>query len=71
MYFKKIKDSTGDYISPENVRYMVSSVRRVRNQQGVNVGCEEHPSLQHALESWGLRPVSASIVISAGNENQV
>lgn len=70
MYFKKIKALDGDYISPEKIRYMVSAVRRVRNHQGVNVGCEEFATLEEALEAWNLMHESAVTQISVGNENQ-
>lgn len=39
----------------DGVRFSISSARRVRSPQGVNVGYEEFPSLEDALEAWGLR----------------
>lgn len=39
----------------DGVRFSISSARRVRSPQGVNVGYEEFPSLEDALAAWGLR----------------
>lgn len=43
--------------------------RRVRTPEGVNVGYEAFPSLEDALEAWGLRVCSALLLSSPIREN--
>lgn len=58
MYYKKVMDLQGAYCDALGIVYDVHVARRVRNAQGVNVGYEEFPSLEAALEHWGLVPIS-------------
>lgn len=55
-YYSKFTCSDGSFVDKDGVRYDVVCVRRVRTQEGVNVGYEPFPSLQDALEAWGLIP---------------
>jgi hypothetical protein len=56
-YYAKFKSPDGEYVDSTGVRYDVSAVRRVRSPQGLNVGYVPFPSLEDALEYWGLVPV--------------
>ena len=53
-YYAKFKSPDGEYADAQGIRYDVSTVRRVRSPQGLNVGHEQFPSLAAALEAWGL-----------------
>lgn len=44
----------GDYIAEDNTRFTVSTARRVRSADGINVGYEQFASLADALAAWGL-----------------
>lgn len=57
MFYKTEKDVQGEYVGPDGDCYCVLVARRVRNAQGVNVGYVEFPSLEAALEYWGLRDI--------------
>lgn len=48
-YYAKCKSADGAYMDAEGVRYDVSTVRRVRSNNGINVGYEQYPSLEAAL----------------------
>lgn len=56
MFYKKEDDSQGEYIGGDGERYTVLVARRVRCNDGVNAGYVEFPSLEAALEHWGLVP---------------
>ena len=56
MYYKKTMIHDGAYEDASGQRWDVCAVRRVRDAKGVNVGYEEFPSLEAALEAWGLAP---------------
>lgn len=53
-YYAKFKSPDGSYVDGIGLRYDVSTVRRVRNADGVNVGYSLFPSLEEALEKWKL-----------------
>lgn len=61
MFYAKFESPDGDYIDAGGRRYDVSVVRRVRCSRGVNVGYEEFPTLEAALEHWGLVRVALAI----------
>ena len=54
MLYSKCESPDGAYVDAVGTRYDVSAARRVRSAEGVNVGYEEFPSLEAALEAWGL-----------------
>ena len=58
IYFKMIPDVLGDYLNSTGERFSVCMARRVRSPLGVNIGYEPFPSLEAALEHWGLGAVS-------------
>ena len=58
MYYARFESADGAYVDASGVRYDVSEVRRVRSAAGVNVGYVQFPSLEAALEAWGLRSAS-------------
>ena len=57
--FARFESADGEYVDAAGMRFAVSEVRRVRNAAGVNVGYEAFPSLQDALDAWGLRAFPA------------
>lgn len=61
MLYAKFEDSEGSYADSACRRYDVCVVRRVRSPQGLNVGYVPFPSLEDALEYWGLVPVVPAI----------
>lgn len=54
MIYQKRQQDDGDYTDADGVRWIVNFFRRVRTPEGVNVGWTEFPSLEAALEAWGL-----------------
>lgn len=54
-YYARFECVDGSYVDTNGVRYDVSEVRRVRSSEGVNVGYVPFPTLEAALEAWGLR----------------
>lgn len=66
MFYAKFTDREGCYMDADGVRFSISSARRVRSPQGVNVGYEEFPSLEDALAAWGLRVCSDEMPDSPG-----
>lgn len=52
--FARFESADGAYVDAAGMRFAVSEVRRVRSAAGVNVGYEEFPTLEDALEAWGL-----------------
>ncbi len=55
MFYKKVKDEYGMYADASGVRYDICAARRIRNATGnSSVAYECFPSLQAALEAWGL-----------------
>ena len=54
MYFRKMDEPAGEYVSADGLRYSVSMARRIRSAVGINVGYEPFSSLQEALAAWGL-----------------
>ena len=57
-YYARFECADGAYADANGVRYDVSAVRRVRSAEGVNVGYVPFPTLEDALEEWGLRVCS-------------
>lgn len=57
MYYAKMLDPEGLYVDSDGKHYCISAARRVRSPQGVNTGYVEFPTLQGALEYWGLTPM--------------
>ena len=55
MYYKKTMTQDGSYVDAAGQRWDVCAARRVRDAKGVNVGYVEFPSLEDALEEWGLQ----------------
>ena len=58
MYYARFESADGAYADANGARYDVSEVRRVRNAHGVNVGYVPFPTLEAALEAWGLRELT-------------
>lgn len=58
MLYRKIEDEAGEYVDAQGCRFAVQSARRVRTSEGVNVGYVEFPTLEDALEAWGLRDLT-------------
>lgn len=58
-YYAKCKSADGAYMDVEGVRYDVSTERRVRSNNGINVGYEQYPSLEASLYTWGVTPVES------------
>lgn len=59
MIFRKTPCKDGEYITDDGKRWTVECCRRIRTSEGVNVGWTEFPSLDDALEAWGLKEESA------------
>lgn len=53
-YYAIFESPDGAYADAAGLRYDVCEVRRVRSPQGLNVGYVPFPSLESALEHWGL-----------------
>ena len=57
MYYKKVGDEPGAYADASGVRYDICAARRIRIATGHCSNAYEYfPSLQAALEAWGLGP---------------
>ena len=54
MFYKKVKDEQGAYADAAGVRYDICAARRIRVSTGSSDAYEFFPSLQAALEAWGL-----------------
>ena len=54
MYYMRITDPEGNYRNEMGDFFSISVVRRIRNNYGINQGYKEFPSLETALEYWGL-----------------
>lgn len=54
MIYRKKEQIDGEYVDAEGTRWAVDCCRRIRTTDGVNVGWTEFPSLDDALEAWGL-----------------
>lgn len=53
--YKAIPQEDGDYIKSDGTRCALRCCRRHSGPEGINVGWTEFPSLEAALEAWGLR----------------
>lgn len=60
-YYARFESADGAYADAAGLRFDVCEVRRVRSQQGLNVGYVAFPSLVAALEHWGLVRVAPAI----------
>lgn len=60
-YYARFESADGVYADAAGLRYDVCEVRRVRSPQGLNVGYVPFPSLEDALEHWGLVHVPPAI----------
>lgn len=69
MLYRKIEDEAGEYVDAQGCRFAVQSARRVRTSEGVNVGYVEFPTLEDALEEWGLRESTAEPIASAATRD--
>ena len=56
-FYARIARPDGAYVDAAGERYDVSVIRRSRSHLGINVGYEPFPSLETALEVWGIEPV--------------
>lgn len=56
MIYRKREDESGDYCDADGKHWSIDGCRRIRTPEGVNVGWTEFPSLEAALEAWGLHP---------------
>lgn len=54
MIYRKTQAEDGAYVDSDAARWAVDCCRRIRTQEGVNVGWTEFPSLGAALEAWHL-----------------
>lgn len=54
MVYKKIQNNEGDYKDENNVRYNVLEAHEAWTPQGKNVGWDEYPDMQTALDAYGL-----------------
>lgn len=54
MVYKKIQNTQGDYQDNNGVRYDVLEAHEAFTPQGKNVGWDEYPNLEAALEGYGL-----------------
>lgn len=54
MVYKQIQNEKGDYKDQQNVRYTVLEAHEAWTPQGKNVGWDEYPNMEAALESYGL-----------------
>lgn len=54
MVYKKIQNEKGDYKDNQSVRYDVLEAHEAWTPQGKNVGWDEYPDMDSALEAYGL-----------------
>ena len=54
MVYKKFQDEQGDYKDSKEVRYTVLEAHEAWTPQGKNVGWDEYPYIEAALEAYGL-----------------
>jgi hypothetical protein len=54
MVYKKIANEEGNYKDKQDVRYDVLEAHEAWTPQGKNVGWDEYPDMEHALEAYGL-----------------
>ena len=54
MVYKKIANEEGNYKDKQEVRYDVLEAHEAWTPQGKNVGWDEYPDMQTALEAYGL-----------------
>ena len=54
MVYKKIANEEGNYKDKQDVRYDVLEAHEAWTPQGKNVGWDEYPDMQTALEAYGL-----------------
>ena len=54
MVYKKIQNEQGDYKDIQNVRWDVLEAHEAWTPEGKNVGWNEYPDLETALQAYGL-----------------
>lgn len=54
MVYKKIANEEGNYKDKQDVRYDVLEAHEAWTPQGKNVGWDEFPNMETALEAYGL-----------------
>ena len=54
MVYKKIQNAQGDYKDKQDVRYIVLEAHEAWTPEGKNVGWDEFPNMETALQSYGL-----------------
>ncbi len=54
MVYKKIQNEQGDYKDVQNVRYIVLEAHEAWTPEGKNVGWDEFPNMETALQTYGL-----------------
>ena len=54
MVYKKIQSEVGNYKDSNNVRYDVLEAHEAWTPQGKNVGWNEYPNQEAALNAYGL-----------------
>ena len=54
MVYKKIQHEKGDYKDQQEVRFNVLEAHEAYTPQGLNVGWDEYPDMNTALEAYGL-----------------
>lgn len=55
MIYSKSPHPDGEYVDNEGQHWLISCCRSIRTPEGVNIGWTEFPSLEAALEAWGLK----------------
>ena len=54
MVYKKIQNDMGDYKDIQNIRWDVLEAHEAWTPEGKNVGWDEYPDLETALQAYGL-----------------
>ena len=54
MVYKKIQNEQGDYKDNQEVRYTVLEAHEAWTPEGLNVGWDEYPDMQAAMDAYGL-----------------
>ena len=54
MVYRKIQNEQGDYKDSQDVRWDILEAHEAWTPQGKNVGWDEYPSLEVALQAYGL-----------------
>lgn len=54
MVYKKIQNEEGDYKDVQNVRWDILEAHEAWTPEGKNVGWDEYPDLETAMQAYGL-----------------